>query len=253
MRRRGGVPGSVAPAGLARHPPAWHPPGPEPLYAAGIRVLDAWVRTRYRLAVRGLGHLPPTGAALLAANHVSFEDPVVLGVAAHRAGRKMRAVAVAGAFAHPFAGWALRRGHQIPLHRGHGDDALASARAALEAGEVVLIYPEGTIPPPGERVRARRGIGRLALATGAPIVPAASWGLGRAGEGQRRRQVRAPAGLVVGPPIAPGRVLPHGDARPKGRLRSSEPEPADAAQRLADEALRVIRRQLPAARRLAGV
>lgn len=218
-------------------PPAWSPTLREPVYAVGIRVLDGWVRARFRLRVHGLGHVPPSGPALIAPNHVSYEDPLAVFVAAHRAGRRVRAVAVGEAFERPVVGWVLRQGRQIPLHPGRGDETLAAAHAALAAGELVLLYPEGTIPGPGQRVTARRGLGWLAIVARAPIIPVTSWGLARHGSGRRVRGVRSPVGLVIGPPLVPHPSRGYGDVSPRA---------------LAEHALARVRRQLPAARRLAA-
>ncbi|WP_165491893.1 lysophospholipid acyltransferase family protein [Egibacter rhizosphaerae] len=203
-----------------------------------VRVLDLWVRGRYRLRVRGLGHIPPAGPALLAPNHVSYEDPVVMAALAHRAGgRRVRGMVAAGAFEHSVAGPFLRVGRQIPVQRGRGGEALAGARRRLADGELVLLYPEGRITV-DRPVEARPGIGRLAIAAGVPIVPIASWGLARAGEGQRQRAVRTPAGVAIGPPLWPPPAVRPGDR--------------DAARVLARTTLSRIRSLMPAARLLAG-
>lgn len=161
--------------------------------------MDAWVRARFDLRVEGLGHIPGAGPLILAPNHVSHEDPVVMGAIAHRAGRRLRAMAIAGIFEWPVVGWILRTTRQIPLDREHAREGLAAARRALAGGEGLLLYPEGTIVGPeqaGSAV-ARAGVGRLALEMSVPVVPVTSWGLGSG----RPQRLRAPAGVVIGPPI----------------------------------------------------
>jgi 1-acyl-sn-glycerol-3-phosphate acyltransferase len=155
---------------------------------------------RPRLEVHGVGNLPRRGPVLLAANHVSYLDPCVLAAVAHRAGRRIRFLALADLFSKPGLGWLLREGRMIPVHRGRGAEAMVrAARNALAAGEAVLVYPEGTIPAPGQRVEAQRGAGLLALATSAPVVPVGSWGLER--RGRKRPPLRRRAAVVFGAPL----------------------------------------------------
>jgi 1-acyl-sn-glycerol-3-phosphate acyltransferase len=89
---------------------------------------------------------------VLAANHVSFLDPLVLALALYDCGRrKVRFLALADLFDQPLVGWVLRGTRMIPVARGRGVDRMAEdAGAALEAGQAVLVYPEGTIVPPGQ-------------------------------------------------------------------------------------------------------
>jgi 1-acyl-sn-glycerol-3-phosphate acyltransferase len=131
--------------------------------------------------------IPERGGALLAANHVSFLDPVVLAVALYDCGlRKVRFVALADLFDHPLVGWVLHGTRMIPVARGRGVERMAEeACAALEAGQAVLVYPEGTIVPPGQTRPARPGTGLVALRTSVPVLPIASHGV------ERRRRGRA--------------------------------------------------------------
>lgn len=205
----------------------------EPVYAAGIRAMDAWVSARYDLRVSGLGHVPGAGPFILAPNHVSHEDPVVMGAVAHRAGRRVRAVAVADIFEWFLVGTVLRAARQIPLDRERARDGLVAARRALADGEGLLLYPEGSIVGRGEAGAAHSGVGRLALEGGVPVVPVTSWGL----RGERGAWLRARAGVAVGPPV---------DLSPWAGERGR------AVAREASEAiLRAIRGQLPLARELA--
>jgi len=171
----------------------------EPVWAVSIRVLDVAVRVLTRLDVQGLAHLPASGPALVVANHVSYLDPVVLVVLAHRRGRKLRFLGVAEAFRRPVTGWFLRAGRHIPIGAdGERTVALRSAREALQRGELVLIYPEGTIPGRQPVREAQGGAGLLALTTGVPVVPVVTGGLERRAGSLR---LRRPACAVVGPPV----------------------------------------------------
>lgn len=174
---------------------------PEPVYRLLATVLGLAMRILFRIRVEGAEHLPRRGAALLAPNHVSYIDPVVVGVSVTRLGRRVRFFAGEGGFAHPVAGPALRGAHQLPVRRGHGIGAATEpARAALAAGEVVVIYPEGTVPPSGTRPPARSGVGLLALRCRVPVIPVAQWGMHRRG-GRYRPRPRRPAAVVLGPPV----------------------------------------------------
>ena len=198
--------------------------------------MDLWVRARFELRVEGLHHMPGAGPMLLTPNHVSHADPVVMGALAHRAGRRLRAVAIASLFDMFFVGWVLRKAHQIPIQRERSRSAITTARTALRAGEAVLAYPEGAIGRGGEVLDARAGVGLLALEGGVPVIPVTSAGLEPR---QGRSLARQRAGVVVGPPVDLSTVRSQ-----RGR---------HAARRAAGVVLEAVRSQLPAARALAGV
>lgn len=182
----------------AQDPDLWG--RPEPLYPLVLPVIDLLVRALFRVEVHGADNLPRRGPLLLAANHVSYLDPGVLATVGYRAGRRIRFLALSDLFAKPGLGWLLRAGRMIPVHRGRGaEPMLRDARAALEAGEAVLIYPEGTIPAPGVTVEAQGGAGLLALGSSAPVVPVGSWGLERGRS--RMPPVRRRAVVVFGEPL----------------------------------------------------
>jgi 1-acyl-sn-glycerol-3-phosphate acyltransferase len=154
------------------------------------------------LRVVGAERIPAHGGVLLAANHVSFLDPLVLAVALYDCGRrKVRFLAFADLFDHPLVGWVLRGTRMIPVARGRGVARMAEdACAALEAGQAVLVYPEGTIVPPGQTRPARPGAGLVALRASVPVLPIASQGVER----QRRPRLPRPrrrVTVVVGPPV----------------------------------------------------
>ena len=99
----------------------------------------------------------------------------------------MRFVALADLFDHPLVGWVLRSTRMIPVARGRGVERMAEeACAALDAGQAVLVYPEGMIVPPGQTCPARPGAGLVALWARVPALPIASQGA----ECQRRRHLR---------------------------------------------------------------
>lgn len=128
----------------------------------------------------GQGHIPTTGGTILAVNHISYVDPLALMHFVYRAGRWPHFLGKAELFRIPVFGRAILALGQIPVHRGTANaaDALRDARAAIERGECVVIYPEGTVTrdPDYWPMLGRTGAVRLALQTGAPVVPVAVWG-----------------------------------------------------------------------------
>ncbi|NBM17616.1 1-acyl-sn-glycerol-3-phosphate acyltransferase [Streptomyces sp. GC420] len=141
--------------------------------------------------------------SIIAANHTSLVDPGVVLVALRRLGIEPVILATAGLWKIPLLGRALAREGHIPVHRGtvRAADALDASRAVLAAGRTVLLYPEGGIPrrpDSGEREPGpfRTGLARLALATGAPVVPLGQAGARRVSSGPRLKQA---AGLLTAP------------------------------------------------------
>ncbi|MDA8359422.1 MAG: HAD-IB family hydrolase [Actinomycetota bacterium] len=137
-----------------------------------------------RFDIAGIEHVPRQGPAILAANHRSYFDVAALAVVAARIGRPVRFLAKKELFDVPGLGWAARSLGGIPVDRGGRSDlSLRQAEAALRAGEVVIVLPEGTIPR-GEAffdplLQGKTGTVRLASATGAPVVPVGLWGTER--------------------------------------------------------------------------
>lgn len=141
----------------------------------GIPAARLWWRWRFE----DLHKIPSTGPALIACNHLSYFDPVSNSYAVLKAGRIPRFLAKDELFQVRVLGSFLRAHGQIPVRRGAGDGSpLQRAREALEAGEVVVIYPEGTVTkqPDHLPMRGKSGIVRLALEAGMPVIPMASWG-----------------------------------------------------------------------------
>jgi 1-acyl-sn-glycerol-3-phosphate acyltransferase len=125
------------------------------------------------LAMRRLHRerIPATGPVILASNHRSFLDPFLIACLVRR---PVYFVAKRELFAIPPIAWILGALGAFPIDRGRSDEeAMATAVAILERGDVVVIFPEGTRVRPGPIGVPRRGVGRLALRTGAPVVPVA--------------------------------------------------------------------------------
>ncbi len=172
------------------------------VWAVCVRAVDLAVRLLGTVRITGAEHVPRTGAALLAANHVSHLDPVVLLVVAHRCGRKVRIMGVRDVHDHPLVGRFVRAGRHIPVVQGSPSRApLLAAETALAAGELVLVYPEGTIPEAGAQVAAKGGVGLLTSRAGVPVVPLRSRGLERGALTGWRPWRRLRATVAVGPPV----------------------------------------------------
>lgn len=127
--------------------------------------------------------IPAVGGCVLAVNHVSHLDPLAFGNFVYDHGRLVRYLAKEELFTHPLVGPLARSAGQIPVSRLSADaaKAFAAAKAAVEAGEVVGFYPEGTITrdPDGWPMRAKTGAARIALTTGCPVIPVGQWGAQR--------------------------------------------------------------------------
>jgi putative phosphoserine phosphatase / 1-acylglycerol-3-phosphate O-acyltransferase len=129
-----------------------------------------------RFEISGLENVPRSGPVLLAANHRSYFDVAALAIVAARLGRPVRFLGKRELFDVPFFGWMARAIGGIPVDRGSGSDQpLRDAQAALVAGEVVIVLPQGTIPR-GKAffdpvLRGKTGTARLATLTGAPVLP----------------------------------------------------------------------------------
>lgn len=125
-------------------------------------------------------NIPAAGGVIVVSNHISDFDPPCLGHYLIWNGRWPRALGKSDLWKIPVIGYLARATGQIPVERGtdRAKDALVHAREALEAGECVVIYPEGTITADPETwpMVARPGAAKLALSTGFPVVPVAQWG-----------------------------------------------------------------------------
>lgn len=173
-----------------------------------IAVARPLVAAATRRTWRGGEHLPATGGMIVAANHVSGVDPLTVGHYLVDHGAPPRFLAKAELFDVPVLGAILAKARQIPVYRGtsRAMDALAAARAALEEGSCVVIYPEGTHTqdPAGWPMTGKTGAARLALATGVPVVPLAQWGpqdMLPHGAKLPRIVPPRPVTLVAGPPV----------------------------------------------------
>ena len=199
------------------------------LYDVLRLIVVALMRLYFRLEARGVEHVPASGALLLVANHSSLLDPPFIGGACRR---KLCFLAKAELFRVPGFGRLIRAVNARPVRREGSDPrALKDALRVLEAGEALLVFPEGTRGPEGALREGKPGAGMLAVMSGAAVVPVYISGTGRALP--RGRVLPRPAKVRVsfGPPLT--FKAPKGEAR-KEHYRAATAEMMRAIAQLRD-------------------
>ena len=159
----------------------------------------------FRFDVRGQEHVPATGGAVIASNHVSYFDFTYLGLGALPQHRLVRFMAKASVFHNRFSGPFMRAMQHIPVDRRAGAAAFDEAVRALQAGKVVGVFPEATISSSFTVKELKAGAARMAVQAGVPIIPAAVWGGHRIATKARRPVFRRgiPVTVLLGEPIVP--------------------------------------------------
>lgn len=154
---------------------------PEPVYRTVIGVVLVLFKVMdWRVRIFGAEHIPPTGPFVIASNHVGYLDFVFVGFAARERGRLVRFMAKQPVFDHPIAGPLMRGMKHVPVDRyGNARDALEESIDRLRQGQVIGMFPEGTISPSFVPRPAKSGAARMAMEAGVPLVPAAVWGTQR--------------------------------------------------------------------------
>lgn len=180
-----------------------------PVYTVVERILRPVLTFVYRVKITGREHVPDSGPCILAANHVSVMDGFFLGIAVTR---QVRFMAKAELHRVPIVKQILEGAGAFPVERGaDAGRAIAAGVTLLEQGAVVGVFPEGTSLPDRKR-GYKRGAARLALATGAPLVPVALVGTHLTLE-PRTHRVRLPqVRIVIGEPIIVPRQEPTEEA-----------------------------------------
>jgi 1-acyl-sn-glycerol-3-phosphate acyltransferase len=195
-------------------------------------------RLRYRHAER----FPRTGPVLLVANHVSVLDPLACARLVWDCGRVPHFLAKDAVFT-GLAGRILRAAGQIPVARGRADarTSLAAAEADLAAGNVVVIYPEGSVTrdPDWWPMEARTGVARLALTTDAVVLPVAQWGPQRLHDYHTKQlhpRLRTRADYLVGEPVDLSDL--------RAQVRAGRPLSGDLLREVTDRMMARVRDQL---------
>jgi 1-acyl-sn-glycerol-3-phosphate acyltransferase len=176
------------------------------LYRATELLAYPAVRAYFRPEVTGLEHVPRSGAAILAANHLSAADEVFTPVAA---GRQVLYFAKAEYFTQPglrgrFVARVFREFGHVPVDRADPRAAAATIQTGLELladGNALGIYPEGTRSPDGRLHKFRTGVARLALGSGAPVIPVGLIGTDQVLVEGDRRWHRGPVAVHFGPAL----------------------------------------------------
>jgi 1-acyl-sn-glycerol-3-phosphate acyltransferase len=199
--------------------PTTGPPSRAPvLYRIAKAALSRPLRLLYRVEVEGLDHLPEKGPAILAPNHRSFMDSIFLALTSPR---PITFIAKAEYFDHRVTRWIFRGTGQIPLRRRSpksAREAVAAASEVLAQGGVVGVYPEGTRSRDGKLHRGNLGPVRLAMTSGAPLVPTGLIGT----DAVQSPSERLPHPFrTVGVRFGTPRPLPDGDADRKVDLRGA--------------------------------
>jgi len=165
------------PAGVPKLPVVGVEPQRVLMELARIELLLPYVR----FDIAGWENIPEAGPAIVVGNHRSYFDPMAIGTTLAKRGRPVRFLGKKEVFDVPVAGQLLRAMGGIRVDRGTGsDEPLQEAAAALQAGQIVAIMPEGTIPRGpaffDPKLKGRWGAARLAAMTGAPVIPVGLWG-----------------------------------------------------------------------------
>jgi 1-acyl-sn-glycerol-3-phosphate acyltransferase len=204
--------------------------GREPGFALVKWVVVPLLGTWFKFTVEGMENIPSSGPATLACNHIAYLDALAIGYVVTKAGRRPRFLTKSELFADRRIGWALRATRQIEVRRGtlRASAALDRAGAALDAGEIVVIFPEGTVTtdPELKPMAAKSGAVRLALRSRAPLIPCAVWGTANVwpkGAYHKRWRPRQDVVVRIGKPL-----------EITGDLDSQEDRRA-AAERIMDE------------------
>ena len=152
----------------------------EPTYELARAILKPWLAAWFRWHLEGLENIPRKGGVILALNHIAYLDPFASAFLVEKVGRRPRFLAKSELFQDKRIAWVLKGAKQIEVKRGTRDAPMALDHAfdALAQGELIVVFPEGTITtdPDLNPMEAKSGTARLALGSGAPVIPCALWG-----------------------------------------------------------------------------
>ena len=182
----------------------------EPVYTGAIgvgRLLFGVLGVKLRVA--GRDHLPSDGGAVIAITHFGYlEFAIVEWVTWLANRRRIRFMAKTGAFTGWPLGALMRNMKHIPVDRAAGSHAYDAAVEALQRGELIGVFPEGTVSRSFEVQRLKAGAARLAQEAGVPLIPVAVWGahriLTKGAAGKPRDRLGVPVYVAIGDPVHVG-------------------------------------------------
>ncbi|WP_028568912.1 lysophospholipid acyltransferase family protein [Salinispora tropica] len=165
-----------------------------------FRVLDL------KITIEGAHHVPRTGGAVLASNHVSYLDFIFCGLGVRESKRLVRFMAKKSVFTHRISGPLMRGMRHIPVDRRSGTGSYVEAVTALRQGEVVGVFPEATISRSFTVKHLKSGATRMAREANVPVLPMAVWGTQRLWTKGRPRTLNrrhTPITILIGEPMDP--------------------------------------------------
>lgn len=178
-----------------------------PLAAVAVPLISLLAKLRFTDSEK----LPKEGAFVLAPNHYSEFDPLVVALAVWKLGRLPRFMAKESLFKVPVLGWFLHKTGMVPVARSSSRtsaaETITQSRALVQAGRGVIVYPEGTLTrdPDLWPMRGKSGAVRLAMAGNIALIPMAQWGtqaiMGRYQKGLSLWPLRKPVDVIIGDPI----------------------------------------------------
>ena len=161
-------------------PPKGWPLGTNPAFRFGAAVMRPILNLIVKRDWRGGEKLPKSGPAIVVCNHISYLDPLTFSHFLYNNGRAPRYLGKESVFKIPVIGFIIKSAGQIPVKRESRDaiQGYEHAIAVLKAGHLLGVYPEGTLSRDPELwpMKGKTGVARLALQTGVPVYPCASWG-----------------------------------------------------------------------------
>ncbi|MFL6107379.1 MAG: lysophospholipid acyltransferase family protein [Marmoricola sp.] len=176
------------------------------VYPAVIATARTWFKLGdITINMTGQENIPLTGGALVAVNHLSFVDYVLAGYPGAERKRLTRFMAKKEVFDHPVGGPVMRSFHHIAIDRSSGQGGMDEAKRYMDDGELVGIFPEGTISRSFELQPLKTGAVRIAASAGVPLIPIVLWGTqrfltkGKPRDFSRHKTV----GIEVGTPMHP--------------------------------------------------
>lgn len=175
------------------------------VYPPIIRIVKGlWKYLGLQFTFYGEAHVPTNGSAILAMNHVGYLDFALAGTAVLPSGRLVRFMAKREIFDHPITGPLMRGMKHISVDRKNGGPSFIAALRALQKGELVGVFPEATISQSFELKEMKNGVIRLAMESGAPILPTVIWGSQRIWTKNLPRDFRrknVPVYVAIGQPM----------------------------------------------------